>query len=138
MDHWMLYFFSGFMLLTAFKTISHPHPAYGALYLAATMVLLSAVFFLMGAPFLAGLQLIIYAGAVMVLFVMVLMLFDFKEEPLTLFKKTSWIWPAFLFGLSSGLIGVMAFSSLPKNSNTEFFSATNMAFKAFHKICFDF
>ena len=69
----------------------------------------------------------------MVLFVMVLMLFDFKEEPLTLFKKMSWIWPAFLFGLSSGLIGVMAISSLPKASTTEFFSAKAIALKLFTK-----
>ena len=133
MDNLLFYLFSVLILFTAFKTISHPNPAYGALYLALTMILLSALFFLMGAPFLAGLQLIIYAGAVMVLFVMVLMLFDFQKEHSSFFKKSSWILPAFLFGLSSGLISLMAFSSLPENKGTEFFSGTHIAFKLFIK-----
>lgn len=133
MDSLLLYLFSALILFTAFKTISHPNPAYGALYLALTMILLSALFFLMGAPFLAGLQLIIYAGAVIVLFVMVLMLFDFKTEPSNFFKKSAWLWPVFLFGLSSGLISLMAFSSLPENKNTEFFSGSNIALKLFTK-----
>lgn len=133
MDNLLFYIFSLAILWTAFKTISHRNPAYGALYLAMTMILLAGIFFLMGAPFLAGLQLIIYAGAVMVLFVMVLMLFDFKKEVSGLFKKRSWILPVFLFGLVFGLTSLMAFSSLPTNTNTEFFSGAEIALKLFTK-----
>ena len=86
----------------------------------------------MSAPFLAGLQLIIYAGAVMVLFVMVLMLFNLKKEPAHFFKKRVWIWPAFLFGISSGLISLMAFSSLPReNSDNSFLGGKEIALKLF-------
>ena len=133
MDTVILYAFSGLMLLSAFKTISHPHPAYGALYLALSMILLAGIFFLLGAPFLAGLQLIIYAGAVMVLFVMVLMLFDFKKEPAKAFRKWVWLGPAFLFGLFSGVMSLMAFSSNPRNKDLSFFSAKEIAFKLFGK-----
>ncbi|MES2802389.1 MAG: NADH-quinone oxidoreductase subunit J [Bdellovibrionota bacterium] len=56
------------------------NPIYSALSLAMTMVGVSALFVTLGAYFLAGVQLIVYAGAVMVLFVMVLMLFDLKHE----------------------------------------------------------
>lgn len=56
------------------------NPVYSALALAATMVGISALFVTLGAYFIAGVQLIVYAGAVMVLFVIVLMLFDLKEE----------------------------------------------------------
>ena len=133
MDTVLFYLFSVLILWTAFKTISHRHPAYGALYLALSMILLAGIFFLMGAPFLAGLQLIIYAGAVIVLFVMVLMLFDFKKEPSYFFKPSGWLWPSFLFGLFSGLISLMAFSSLPANKNTEFFSGAHIAIKLFTK-----
>ncbi len=44
------------------------------------MVSVSLLFFMLKAPFIAGVQLIVYAGAVMVLFVMVLMLFDLRKE----------------------------------------------------------
>ncbi len=133
MEFFLFCLFSASALITALKTVSHRNPAYGALYLALTMVLLAGLFFLMGAPFLAGLQLIIYAGAVMVLFVMVLMLFDFKKETGAFFNKSSWIWPAFLFGVSSGLISLMAFSSLPSNTEEEIFSGASIALKLFSK-----
>ena len=133
MNNFLFYLFSALILFTALKTISHRHPAYGAFYLALSMILLAGIFFLMGSPFLAGLQLVIYAGAVMVLFVMVLMLFDFKKEGQILFKKSVWLWPAFLFGLSSGLISLMAFSSRPKNQTGEFFSGASIALKLFTK-----
>jgi len=45
-----------------------------------TMVSIAALFATLNAFFLAGVQLIVYAGAVMVLFVMVLMLFDLYKE----------------------------------------------------------
>lgn len=64
----------------SFKTITSTNPIHCALYLASTMILLAFMFFTLGAPFIAGVQLIVYAGAVMVLFVMVLMLFDLKKE----------------------------------------------------------
>ena len=133
MNNLLLYLFSALILFTAIKTITHRNPAYGALYLAMTMILLAGLFFLMGAPFLAGLQLIIYAGAVIVLFVMVLMLFDFKIESSKLFKSRSWFWPVFLFGLSSGVISLMAFSSLPTNQDTKFFSGNHIASILFTK-----
>ncbi len=56
------------------------NPIYSALSLAMTMVGVAALFVTLNAFFLAGVQLIVYAGAVLVLFVMVLMLFDLKHE----------------------------------------------------------
>ncbi len=64
----------------SFKTITSDNPIHCALYLACTMVTLAFMFFTLGAPFIAAVQLIVYAGAVMVLFVMVLMLFDLRKE----------------------------------------------------------
>src|SRR5690606_27222188 len=51
-----------------------------------TMMLLAGAFFHLNAHFIAGVQVIVYAGAVMVLFVMVLMLFDLQQE-LVAFSK---------------------------------------------------
>lgn len=67
-------------LIGAFGVLLIPNPVFSALSLAVTMVSIAGLFAMLGAPFVAGVQLIVYAGAVMVLFVMVLMLFDLKQE----------------------------------------------------------
>lgn len=69
----LIIFFSAMVLLV-------PNPIYAALSLAMSMVSLGFLFFHLNAYFIGGVQLIVYAGAVMVLFVMVLMLFDLKKE----------------------------------------------------------
>lgn len=65
---------------SALGVILFVNPVYSALSLVMTMVGVAALFVTLNAFFLAGVQLIVYAGAVMVLFVMVLMLFDLKNE----------------------------------------------------------
>lgn len=76
----LFYILSMAVLMGAFFVVSSRSPLYSALSLVVTMISLAFVFFLLNAPFIAGVQLIVYAGAVMVLFVMVLMLFDLKKE----------------------------------------------------------
>lgn len=90
-----------FLLFFAFKTITVPNPIHSALYLVMTMIGLAGVFFNLGAQFIAGVQMIVYAGAVMVLFVMVLMLFDLRAEI-----------RAFSRGLFSGGLKVMSAAML--------------------------
>jgi len=90
-----------FLLFFAFKTITVPNPIHSALYLVLTMIGLAGVFFNLGAHFIAGVQMIVYAGAVMVLFVMVLMLFDLRAEI-----------RAFSRGLFSGALKVMSAAML--------------------------
>jgi len=131
MESFLMCFFSICLLGTSFKTISSSNPAYSALYLALSMILLSFLFFLMSAPFLAGLQLIIYAGAVIVLFVMVLMLFDLKKEGEAFFNPSAWIWPVFLFGLFSGLIVLSSVSKLPQETSLSFLSVKALAINLF-------
>lgn len=72
--------------ICAVGVIVSQNPIYSALYLAATMVGIAGIFVTLNAYFIAGVQLIVYAGAVMVLFVMVLMLFDLKHEMKTFSK----------------------------------------------------
>jgi NADH-quinone oxidoreductase subunit J len=76
----LFYLLAALSIVCALGVILVPSPIYSALMLALTMVSLSAIFFTLEAYFLAGVQLIVYAGAVVVLFVMVLMLFDLRKE----------------------------------------------------------
>ncbi len=76
----VFYFFAAVAVISGFKVISTANPIMSALYLVASMVGISGLFFNLNAPFIAAVQLMVYAGAVMVLFLFVVMIFDIKEE----------------------------------------------------------
>lgn len=78
-DAFLFWFLAILTLVSGLSVILNSNPIYSALCLAMTMVCVSALFVTLNAFFVAGVQLIVYAGAVMVLFVMVLMLFDLKD-----------------------------------------------------------
>lgn len=80
MSSLMFYFLAAVITLFSVMVLLESNPIMSALYLVLSMVGLSFVFFQLQAYFIAGVQLVVYAGAVMVLFVMVLMLFDLKQE----------------------------------------------------------
>lgn len=79
-DAFIFWFLAIVTVCSGLAVVMMTNPVFSALSLAMTMVGISALFVTLGAYFIAGVQLIVYAGAVMVLFVMVLMLFDLKEE----------------------------------------------------------
>ncbi|MCC2678219.1 MAG: dehydrogenase chain [Pseudobdellovibrio sp.] len=79
-DAFLFWFLAALTIVSALSVVLMTNPIYSALSLAMTMVSVAAIFVTLQAYFLAGVQIIVYAGAVMVLFVMVLMLFDLKHE----------------------------------------------------------
>jgi NADH-quinone oxidoreductase subunit J len=79
-DAFLFWFLATVTIISGLSVVLMANPIYSALSLAMTMVGVSALFVTLDAFFIAGVQLIVYAGAVMVLFVMVLMLFDLKHE----------------------------------------------------------
>lgn len=80
LDAFLFWFLSLLVVGCGLAVILFSNPIYSALSLVMTMVGVAAIFVTLNAYFLAGVQLIVYTGAVMVLFVMVLMLFDLKHE----------------------------------------------------------
>lgn len=74
------YFLALVTLISGVAVITSQNPIYSALWLAVTMISVAGIFVSLEAWFVAGVQLIVYAGAVMVLFVMVIMLFDIRTE----------------------------------------------------------
>ena len=79
-DSFLFWFLAVVTLVSGRSVILLNNPIYSALCLAMTMVGISALFVTLNAYFIAGVQLIVYAGAVMVLFTMVIMLFDLKHD----------------------------------------------------------
>jgi NADH-quinone oxidoreductase subunit J len=67
----------------AVNLILQRHPIHSALSLIVVMVALAGLYLLQGAEFIAAVQIIVYAGAIMVLFVFVIMLLNAGEEERT-------------------------------------------------------
>jgi NADH-quinone oxidoreductase subunit J len=74
-------------LVGALSLILQKHPIHSALSLIVVMVSLAGLYLLMGAEFVAAVQIIVYGGAIMVLFVFVIMLLNAGEEEHTDFSK---------------------------------------------------
>jgi NADH-quinone oxidoreductase subunit J len=74
-------------VLGAISLILQRHPIHSALSLIVVMVALAGLYLLMGAEFVAAVQIIVYGGAIMVLFIFVIMLLNAGEEERTNFSK---------------------------------------------------
>ena len=101
MLHLILFLFFGAICVAgAINLLAQSHPINSALSLIVVMASLAAEYALLGAEFVAAVQVIVYAGAVMVLFIFVIMLLNAGKEERT---KGSRI--AILFGVPGVVIG---------------------------------
>ena len=81
--------FAGFCLAGAINLLLQTHPINSALSLIVVMVSLAVLYLLLGAEFLAAAQVIVYAGAIMVLFTFVVMLLNAGREERTLGSRAA-------------------------------------------------
>jgi NADH-quinone oxidoreductase subunit J len=95
----LFYIFAALTLLCGALVILNRNPVNSAMFLVLTIICMSALFVLLHAFFLAAVQVLVYAGAVIVLFVFVIMLLDLKEEQRRAIKK---------LGAGAGLASVLA------------------------------
>jgi NADH-quinone oxidoreductase subunit J len=79
-ETFLFYVFAGLAVASALGVILQRNPVHSAFSLIVTFCSLSAIYGLLGSPFIAALQIIVYAGAIMVLFLFVLMLLNVKRE----------------------------------------------------------
>src|SRR5437763_7486729 len=81
----IFFFFAAVAVIFAAMVVLHRNPVVGALSLVASFFALAVMYVLLEAPFLAALQVIVYAGAIMVLFLFVIMLLNLQhqEDPRT-------------------------------------------------------
>ena len=81
----IFFFFAAVAVIFALVVVLHRNAVVGALSLVASFFALAVMYVLLEAPFLAALQVIVYAGAIMVLFLFVIMLLNLQHiaEPPT-------------------------------------------------------
>ncbi len=78
------------------RVISGTHAVHALLYLVVSLLAVATVFLILGAPFAAALEVIIYAGAIMVLFVFVMMMLN--PGPRSVRREQHWLTPGIWVG----------------------------------------
>src|ERR1043165_9665384 len=90
------------------------HPINGAIYLIGVMLSLSGIYALLESPFLAVLQVLVYAGAIMMLVVFVIMVLNqAKEHVIPVFDWFSLVGLALPIVLGAALIGTVSTANAP-------------------------
>jgi NADH-quinone oxidoreductase subunit J len=88
----LFYIFGAVAILAGLSVVLQETPVYSALSLIVVLCCLAVVYLLLGAEFLAVVQVIVYAGAIMVLFVLVIMLLNaHKESPADRSRMARWL-----------------------------------------------
>ncbi len=102
----LFYVFAFLTLACGALVIANPfsrNPVTSAMFLVLTIISMAGLFVLLHAFFLAAVQVLVYAGAVMVLFLFVIMLLDLKEEERRKIRK---------FSLVAGVVSVGAIAGI--------------------------
>src|SRR5438270_278516 len=102
----LFYIFAALTLIFGFLVVANPfsrNPVTSAMFLVHTIASLAGIFILLDAFYLAAVQVLVYAGAVIVLFLFVIMLLSLKEEERRQIRK---------FSLITGLISVVAITAV--------------------------
>jgi NADH-quinone oxidoreductase subunit J len=112
----VFYISAGIAVISTVMAISRLNAVHALLYLIVSLLAVALIFFILGAPFAAALEVIIYAGAIMVLFVFVIMMLNLG--PPAIETERQWLQPGMWVGpmllsavLMAELIFVIANSS---------------------------
>jgi len=136
----LLVFFvlAGLAVIGAVSLILQRHPIHSALSLIVVMVALAGLYLLLGAEFVAAVQIIVYGGAIMVLFVFVIMLLNAGVEEHTSISKMAGAPGLLLVVALAGLVAatiVRSTDSIQGTMQTGVMSSTsgvsNMIFREF-------
>jgi NADH-quinone oxidoreductase subunit J len=114
MDALLFMIFAAIAVVCAINLVVQTHPISSAISLIGVMGALAALYLLLGGEFIAAAQLVVYAGAIMVLFVFVVMMLNIGEEATSAeadwLRPASWIGPSILALLLAIELGALAFT----------------------------
>jgi NADH-quinone oxidoreductase subunit J len=106
METILFYLFAALTVGCALMVVANPfsrNPVTSAMFLVLTIVAMAGLFVLLHAFFLGAVQILVYAGAVMVLFLFVIMLLDVKDEERRKARK---------LGLVAGVVAIGAMAGM--------------------------
>src|SRR5450432_2305714 len=117
MDLFFFLLFAFIAVVCAINVVMQTHPISSALSLVGVMSSLAVLYLLLGAEFLAMAQIIVYAGAIMVLFVFVIMLLNAGAEES---RGRSWIAQLLGVPLMIALVGTLCYFAMTWFPNAGF------------------
>jgi NADH-quinone oxidoreductase subunit J len=117
----VFYIASAIALVSTMLAVTRHNAVHALLYLVLSFISIALVFYILGAPFIAVLEVIIYAGAIMVLFLFVIMMLNLGER--TLEQERAWFPRSMLVlpGMLSGILFLLILYTLllePGDSRT--------------------
>ena len=83
------YIAAGVAILSTIMVITSYNMIHALIYLIVSFLAIAIVFFVLGAPFIAALEIIIYAGAIVVLVIFVIMMLNLRDE--TVAQERTWL-----------------------------------------------
>lgn len=92
----VFYISSGIAIISTVMVITRMNAVHALLYLIVSLLSVAIIFYSFGAPFIAALEIIIYAGAIMVLFVFVMMMLNLGEKAAE--QERKWLNPKMFIG----------------------------------------
>jgi len=107
----LAFYLSGLVaVLATVGVITGSNPVHAVVYLIVSLIAVAMVFFALGAPFAGALEIIVYAGAIMVLFVFVVMMLNLGQDQDS--NTRGWRHPRYWAGpslLALALLGVLVY-----------------------------
>jgi NADH-quinone oxidoreductase subunit J len=92
----------------AIAVVAHPHPVKSTMSMVVVLFSLAVLFVLLGAPFLAALQVLLYTGAILVLFLFVIMLLNVGRERSPVTQRLAQRWVALIASaFFAGFLGML-------------------------------
>ncbi len=85
----LFYIAASVALAATVQVISRTNATHALIYLIVSLLAIAVIFYLLGAPFAAALEVVIYAGAIMVLFVFVVMMLNLGESAVA--RERGWL-----------------------------------------------
>jgi len=127
--------FAGIAVFCGINLVVQTHPIASALSLIGVMGSLAVLYLQLGGEFIAAAQVIVYAGAIMVLFVFVIMLLNAGAEATT-FQVSRFVkyFGALLLAAFLGLISFIIQGALPKTEGVQFGAYTGTALDVGRKL----
>ena len=102
----LFFYFAGMIVASAAVAVASSNLIYSALSLLVTFIHVAGIYILLNAEFIAAVQIIVYAGAILVLYLFVLMLFNPQQERVYLHRQR-----ALGVFLAVSLLGLMLFAA---------------------------
>ncbi len=115
----VFYLAAAVAVVSTAMVLTRPHAVHALLYLIVSLLAVAVIFFVLGATFVAALEVIVYAGAIMVLFLFVVMLLNQGPETMNLSREwlnpAAWVGPAVLAVI---LLALMLYALAAGGMNT--------------------